>query len=163
MTISTFKDMYLAELQEARSVAAQLVEALPKMAEMADEAGLRNVMAGIRAGRGEQLRQLEEILARHGAEPQQHRDQSMERLLGESAKWTGMLETPALRDAGIVASAQRIVHYEIAAFGTLAAWADQLGLGEDGRALAGILEETEAADGKLTAIARNEVNPRAAA
>ena len=85
----------------------------------------------------------------------------MERLLSEADKWADMIEDRDQRDAGIIASAQRIEHYEMAVYGTLAAWAKQLGLGEDEKDLRAILKEEYAADKKLTGLAEKEINPSA--
>jgi len=66
------------------------------------------------------------------------------------------------RDAGIVASAQRVEHYEIAVYGTLATWAKQLGFGEDERVLHDILQEERRADEKLSQLAERDLNREAA-
>ena len=68
-----------------------------------------------------------------------------------------------LRDAGIIASAQRVEHYEIAVYGSLATWAKQLGLEEDLQALLAILEEEKRTDERLSRLAKRVVNPDAAA
>ncbi len=85
----------------------------------------------------------------------------MQRLVSEADKWAGMIEDRDQRDAGIIASAQRIEHYEMAVYGTLAAWAKQLGLGEDEKDLRAILMEEQAVDHKLTVLAEKEINPLA--
>jgi len=155
--------IYISELQEQRSAEEQLIQALPKMAEMAHDAGLGAALQEhLRETRG-QLDRLDEILARHGAEPRAHTDRSMETILGEAGKWAMMIDDPEPRDAGIIASAQRVEHYEIAVYGTLACWAGQLGLAEDADALLAILEEEKSADEKLSELAKREVNPQAAA
>ena len=108
------------------------------------------------------LRRVEEILGRHGAGAREHTDQSMQRLISESEKWADIVEDSSLRDAGLIASAQRIEHYEIAAYGTLACWAKQLGLDDDLGTLLSVLEEEKSADGKLSEPAKRDVNPQAA-
>jgi ferritin-like metal-binding protein YciE len=69
-----------------------------------------------------------------------------------------MVKDPDLRDAGLIASAQRVEHYEIAVYGSLATWAKQLGREQDLQALLGILEEEKQADEKLSALAKRVVN-----
>ncbi len=162
MNVSNLKDMYVAELQEARSLEEQLVDALPKMADKATDPGLKEGMTEHLGETRSHLQRVEDILERHGANPREHTDQSMQRLIGESEKWAGMVDDTNLRDAGLIASAQRIEHYEIAAYGTLACWAKQLGLKDDLETLLSILEEEKAADGKLSELAKREVNPEAA-
>ena len=85
----------------------------------------------------------------------------MQSLLQEAEKWAGMVKDPDLRDAGLIASAQRVEHYEIAGYGSLATWAKQLGREQDLQALLGILEEEKQADEKLSAVAKRVVNPDA--
>jgi ferritin-like metal-binding protein YciE len=157
------KQIYLSELQEQRSAEEQLVQALPKLSEMAHDAPLAAALQEhLRETRG-QLDRLDEILSRHGAEPREHKDRSMETILGEAGKWAMMIDDPEPRDAGLIASAQRVEHYEIAVYGTLANWAKQLGLKDDMDVLLAILEEEKQADWKLTALAKKQVNAEAAA
>jgi len=151
----------VTELQEARSLEEQLVGALPKMADKATHPQLQEGIKEHLAETRSHLQRVEDILGRHGADVHEHTDQSMQKLIAESEKWADMVEEPSLRDAGLIASAQRIEHYEIAAYGTLASWAKQLGLDDDLNALLSILEEEKAADGKLSELAKREVNPEA--
>ena len=162
MKITTFRDLYLTELQEARSLEKQLVQAMPKLVEAASDAALKDVfnddVSEVRA----QVERLTALLEAHGVEPREHKDQSMQTILAEAEKWAGMIDDPALRDAALIASAQRVQHYEIAVYGSLAAWAKQLGL-DDLDTLLSILEEERAADAKLTELAKRSVNVEAAA
>ena len=112
----------------------------------------------------ETLRHLEKkdaMLERHGVAAD-HTDQSIQSLIAEAENWAQMLDDAALRDAGLLASAQRIEHYEIAAYGTLACWAKQLGYDEDLQDLLSILDEEKAADDKLNGLAKREINLQAA-
>jgi ferritin-like metal-binding protein YciE len=161
MDVENFRALYKAELQEACSVEAQLTQALPKMAQAAEAPQLRQaIQMHLEETRGHQQR-LEQLLSRHGAKPREHTDQSMQAMIREAEKWAGMVQDHGLRDAGLVASAQRIEHYEIAVYGTLATWAKQLGFHEDLQALHEILEQEKQADTKLTALAKANVNPTA--
>jgi len=160
MDISDFRDLYLKELQEARSVENQLVEALPRMKETARDPDLKQAIDDHLGETRAQLERIETILDRYGADPSEHEDQSMKRLIDEGEKWAGMLDG-ALRDAALIASAQRIEHYEIAVYGTLACWAKQLGEDEDLEALLATLDEEKGADEGLTELAKREVNPSA--
>jgi len=109
-----------------------------------------------------QLERLADMLNRHGVAPNEHRDQSMQTLIGEARKWLAMLDDPAARDAALFASAQRIEHYEIAIYGSLAAWAKKLGFHEDLETLLTILDEERRADATLTDLAKDRVNAAAA-
>ena len=163
MNMQNLKDLYVSELQEARSVEAQLSEALPTMIGAASDGELKQALEDHRSETRSQLERVEGILQRHDAEPREHRDQSMQTIIAEAEKWTGMIDDPACRDAGLIASAQRVEHYEIAVYGTLATWAKQLGLEEDATTLHAILEEEKAADATLTKLAKRDINPDAAA
>jgi ferritin-like metal-binding protein YciE len=163
MNVDSFRDMYIAELQELRSVEEQLIEALPRMAEMASHAELKQaIRSHLEETRAQQAR-LDAILTRHGAEPREHVDQAMQAMLQEAEKWAGMVQDQDLRDAGLIASAQRVEHYEIAVYGSLATWAKLLGLEDDLQALLSNLEEEKQTDDKLTGLAKRMVNPDAAA
>lgn len=162
MDIDTLKRLYVAELQEARSVEAQLCGALPKMVERASTQALRQALDDHLAETRAHLEKMDAILKGHAAEPRAHRDQSMQTILAEAEKWIGMVDDPACRDAALIASIQRVEHYEIAVYGTLTAWARQLGLEEDAERLHGILGEEKAADDTLTQLAKWGVNPQAA-
>jgi ferritin-like metal-binding protein YciE len=162
MNVDSFREMYVVELQELRSVEAQLTEALPKMAEAANHPELKQGIQSHLEETRSQRDRLDEVLRRHGAEPREHVDQSLGAIVREADKWAKMVQDADLRDAGLIASAQRVEHYEIAVYGTLATWAKQLGLDEDLRALHAILDEEKRADEKLTGLAKRIVNPDAA-
>lgn len=162
MNVTDFRQMYVTEVQELRSVEAQLVDALPKMAGVANHPELKQAIQSHLEETRSQRDRLDEILRRHGAEPREHVDQSMQAIVREAEKWAKTVQDPDLRDAGLIASAQRVEHYEIAVYGTLATWAKQLGLDEDQRTLHAILEEEKRTDEKLTGLAQEIVNPDAA-
>jgi ferritin-like metal-binding protein YciE len=162
MTINSLRDLYIAELQEIRSVEGQLVEALPRMADVAGHPELKQgIQTHLEETRAQQSH-VEEILRRHNAEPREHVDQAMQAMLQETEKWANMVQDRDLRDAGLIASAQRVEHYEIAVYGSLATWAKQLGLKDDLQALLAILEEEKRTDERLSALAKRMINPDAA-
>ena len=163
MEISTFKDMYLAELQELVSVEEQLSEALPRMAAAASHPALKDALVDHHAETLAQKERLLTILRTHGVDPGVHVDQAMEALIRETRKMLGMLEGEDLRDAGLIASVQKLEHYEIAAYGSAAALAGQLDLRDDQMLLHDSLLEEKEADALLTDIAKGEVNPDALA
>ena len=163
MNIDTFRQMYVTELQELYSVETQLTEALPKMLDTARRVELKQVIRDHLQETRSQRDRLEELLRRHKAAPHEHVDQSMEAIVREADKWAEMIEDTDLRDAGLIACAQRVEHYEIAIYGTLATWADHFGLHEDLFILHAILDEEKRADEKLTAIAKLVVNREAVA
>ncbi|MGO4705170.1 ferritin-like domain-containing protein [Microvirga sp. 2MCAF38] len=162
MNVATFREMYKAELQELCSAEAQLAEALPKMAEKAHHPELKQALQAHAVETRTQQTQLDELVRHHGAKPREHVDQSMQAMLRETDKWAGMIDDPNLRDVGLLASAQRVKHYEIAVYGSLATWAKQLGLDDDLKTLLGSLGKEKRADETLTALAKRVVNPAVA-
>ena len=162
MSVTCLRDLYIAELQEIHSVEGQLIEALPRMADVAGHAELKQgIQTHLEETRAQQAL-VEEILRRHNAEPREHVDQAMQAMLQEAEKWASMVQDQNLRDAGLIASAQRVEHYEIAVYGSLATWAKQLGLDEDVQALLTILEEEKRTDERLSRLAKRMINPDAA-
>jgi ferritin-like metal-binding protein YciE len=163
MVIKNFNEMYLAELQELVSVEGQLAELLLRMAEMTSHPTLRNALLRHRQETEIQKERLESMLQKHAADPRQHVDQVMQALVKETEKMLGMVKGNDLRDAALVASAQRLKHYEIAAYGIAAAFAGQMGLRDDQDTLHESLEEEKRADFMLSQFAKREVNPDALA
>ena len=162
MQIKSFKDMYLAELQELMSVEAQLAEALPRMAEAASHPALKQALLDHSEQTAVQKQRLESILQKYGASPN-HTDQAMQALLHETKKMFNILKGDDLRDAGLIASLQKLEHYEIAAYGTAAALAGQLEFRDDQKVLHESLEEEKKTDLLLTQLAKREVNRDAVA
>lgn len=163
MEITSFKDMYLSELQELASVEDQLAESLLHMAEVASHPTLKNALLRHREETQVQKDRLELILQKYGVNSKAHTDQAMEALLKETRKMLTMLKGNDLRDAGLISSAQKLEHYEIAAYGTAAALAGQLDLRDDQQLLHRSLEEERHADVLLTQLAKSEVNSDALA
>ena len=163
MQINNFKDMFLAELQELVSVEGQLADALLRMAGAASHPELKRVLVHHRAETETQGDRLITILKKHGANPTEHVDQAMEALIKETGKMLIMLKSDDLRDAGLIASVQKLEHYEIAAYGTAAALAGQLDLRDEQKMLHLSMEEEKRMDAVLTKLAKREVNPDAVA
>src|SRR5215204_3379725 len=162
MNVDDFRRMYVIELQELRSVEDQLVQALPKMVQLVGHPGLRSALELHLAETRSQRDRLDELLTKHSAGTREHEDGSMAAILREGERWAKMVSDRDCRDAGIIASAQRVEHYEIAVYGTLATWARQLGLYDDARVLHSILQQEKAADEKLSRLAEQGVNREAA-
>ena len=163
MEIRTFKDMYIAEVQELASVARQLGEYLPRVVDAASHPALKKAIIENKEDTESQMERLEAILETHGAEVDAHTDQAMQAMVSETEKMLPMLRGRELRDAGLIASIQRLKHYQIAAYGTAAALAGQLRLRDDQDVLLESLEEERMADMERTSVAEQEVNPDAVA
>ena len=116
MKIKNFKDMYIAELQKLVSMESQIDIALKRMADAASHPSLKRELLRHRGETKEQSKRLQSILQNHGAKLRAHTDQAMEALLNETEKMLSLLEDDTLRDAGLIVSAQKLEHYEIAAY-----------------------------------------------
>ena len=160
MRIKTFEELYVAELQELASVENQLGELLLEMAEAASSPALKDVFAKHREQALVHQEWVERLFSRLRAKAE-HTDQAMQALAHETRKMAEIVEGNELRDAALIASAQKLEHYEIAAYGTAAALAGQLNLRDDQKALHQTLEEKKKADAALTQLAKSEVNPGA--
>jgi ferritin-like metal-binding protein YciE len=158
MQITSFKDMYIAELQELASLEAQLGEALLELADVASHPSLKEALTHHREQTLVHEQRLGSMLQKHGANPRAHTDQAMQALISETEKMTELVQGAELRDSAIIASAQKVEHYEIAAYGSAAAMAGQLGIRDDQQLLHRTLEEEKAADSALTRLAQTEVN-----
>lgn len=158
MQIKIFEDMYMAELQELHSAERELEQALRRFAGAARHDELKAAFNAQRVETRQMEERLRQLLQRHRVQPLDHADQAMQALLRESEKWRAILDNPNLADAGLIDSMQRIVHYQIAAFGTVTAYAGQLGRRDDQALLHDILEAKKATDQRLTDLAKTAVN-----
>jgi ferritin-like metal-binding protein YciE len=156
-----FQELYIAELQEARSFEAMLRDALPKLAEAASDKRLKTAFREHADATREHEESVEAIVRRLGADPKEHKDQSVQRLVRESSKMADLVEAGPVRDAALIASAQRIEHYEIAVYGTLKAYARTLGFEDDYEILSDILEQEKDTDELLSELAEGIINPTA--
>jgi ferritin-like metal-binding protein YciE len=163
MQIATFKDMYVAELQELRSLEEQLADALLRLAEMATHPSLKNLLADHRQKTLLKEERLASILSRRKAKVREHTDQAMQTLITETEKMMSIVKVPHLRDAALIASMQKVAHYVIAAYGTAAALAGQLDLRDDQALLHESMEEEKKVDFALSRLAKSEVNQEAMA
>lgn len=110
-----------------------------------------------------QSQRIQTLLRRHGANPEAHVDQTMQAMISEAERTLPMLKSGDLRDAGLIASLQRLKHYEIAVYRTVVALAQQLRLRDDEQMLRESLEEEEEASAALAILAEREVMPDARA
>ena len=158
MQINSFKDLYLAELQELLSVEIQLADALLRMAGVATHPSLKRALIHHRAETETAALRVMTIVKKHGADETAHIDQAMQALIVETLKMMMLLQSDDLRDAGLIASAQKIEHYKIAAYGTAAALAGQLNLRDEQDLLHMSLEDERKFDAVLTGLAKGEIN-----
>ena len=162
MHIKKFRDLYLTELQELRSGEMQLVVTVRHMAEAASNESLAAALRRHRDGAQARKERLDRLIQRHGTS-QEHSNKAIDALVQEANRLALLLSSEVLRDAGIILAVQKLIHYQIASYGAAAALAGAMELRQDQRELHLGLEEEKHTDLELTGLAKEEVNPEAAA
>ena len=163
MALATLHDLMIAELEDIYSAETQLVKALPSMVKGSTTVSLSRAFEAHLEQTKEHVKRLREIFSILGVEPNGTVCKGMKGLLAEAEEMLGEEGDDAVRDAGIIASAQRVEHYEIAAYGSTLAFATLMGHDEISHLLAMTLGEEKSADQLLTEIAEAEVNSAAPA
>jgi len=157
----TLRDLFVKELSDLYSAERQLVEALPKMAEACHSAALRKAFAAHLRETERQTDRLERIFRELQIRPESHQCKAMAGLIKEGDEWAGKSAEPGVKDAGLIAAAQRVEHYEIAGYGCARTYARLLGHADAAKLLQATLDEEGATDKKLTALAEKiNVRPR---
>ncbi len=151
----TLKDIYYAE--------NQILKALPKMAEAANSEDLKAAFEKHHAETQGQIDRLEQVFEIIGEEPTGKKCDAIEGILAEGEEIMDEFEGEPALDAGLASAAQAVEHYEIARYGTLAKWAEQLGMTDAQALLEATLEEEEATDEALSALAEGSLNEFAVA
>ena len=160
--IKTMNDLFVHQLQDIYYAEKQLVKALPKMAEKATDKLLKQGFLTHLDETRTHVTRLEEVFRMHGAEVKAVNCPAIDGIIEEADDVAGEIEDKKVLDAGLIAAAQAVEHYEIARYGTLIAWAKQLGRSDCASMLQKNLDEEKAADKKLTALAESSVNRKAA-
>jgi ferritin-like metal-binding protein YciE len=158
----TLHDAFIDELRDAYDAEKQLIKALKKMAKAASSPELRAAFESHQVETEGQIARLEEVF---GTLDEKVRGKHCDGIAGIIEEGKGVMEEDfdeATLDACLIASGQRAEHYEIAAYGTLVAWAQAMGHTEAADLLQQTLDEEKAADGKLTALAESGINQEAA-
>jgi ferritin-like metal-binding protein YciE len=160
-----FHKLFIEELKDLYSAETQLTKALPKMAKAASSAELRRAFEQHLQETEGHIQRLEQIFQELERSPRGKRCKGMAGLIEEGSE---MIEEhkdgeAEVLDAGLIAAAQRVEHYEIAAYGTARTFAQQMGHQKAVNLLQQTLDEEYATDKKLTALAESRVNPEAQA
>jgi ferritin-like metal-binding protein YciE len=161
MKLESLKDLYLEQLRDIYSAETQILDALPKMAEAANSADLKKGFNDHLRQTEEHVRRLEQIFKDLQESPKGETCDGMKGLLKEGGSMTKSKGEPAAIDAGLIASAQRVEHYEIAAYGTVRTYAETLGQTTHVSLLEKTLKEEKQTDEKLTQLAESHINQEA--
>jgi ferritin-like metal-binding protein YciE len=163
MALATMQDLFIEQLKDLYSAEKQLVQALPKMAKAATTPELAQAITDHLSQTENHVSRLEECFEHLNASARGKRCKGMEGLIEEGKETIDEEGEGVVKDAGLIAAAQRVEHYEISGYGTARTMASLLGLDDVADLLTETLGEEEAADKLLSQIAMDQVNPQAMA
>jgi len=163
MSLNSLESLFLDELKDVYNAEKQIIRALPRMAKAADSPELQQAFTKHLKETEGHVQRLEQIFKELGQAARGKKCKGMEGLLEEGKEVLEEDGEPAVIDAALIASAQRVEHYEMAAYGCLRTYAGLLGYTKAEQLLQQTLQEEEAADEKLTQLGEGGINEAAAA
>jgi ferritin-like metal-binding protein YciE len=158
MKLDSLQDLLVEQLKDLYSAENQIVKALPKMAKAATSPELRDGFEEHLEQTRKHVQRLEQICKQLGVSPKGKKCRATEGLIEEGKELMGEDADPAVLDAGLIAAAQKVEHYEMASYGCARTWAEQLGLEDAAALLHETFEEEKATDEKLTKLAKQMIN-----
>ena len=161
MTLDNLDTLLLHQLQDLYSAEEQIIAALPQMAEAASTTALKSAFRTHLSETQQQKKRLEQIFSLLGHEAQSESCEAMEGLISEGQEIMNLEGDPMVKDAALIAAAQRVEHYEMAGYGSARTFAQYLGQDEVARLLQETLDEEGATDHKLTDLAEQFINAKA--
>jgi len=161
--LNSFDDLFCEQLQDLYDAEQRITKALPKMMAAAADSSLKAAFQEHLRQTENQVKRLEQVFQSLGKSAQTKTCEAMKGLVEEGSEIINSNGDPDVKDAALIAAAQRVEHYEIAAYGTARTFAQRLGKSEAARLLQETLDEEAATDKKLTALAEKAINPKAAA
>jgi len=162
MTLDNLQNVLVLQLRDLSSAEEQLIDALPKMVDAAHCSQLKEALRNHLAETRQQKMRIDQALRMLGEEPGSESCEAMKGLIAEGEEVIGLDGDEDVKDAALIAAAQRVEHYEIAGYGCARAFARRLGHDAVVSLLQETLEEEEHADKTLTQIAESSVNTQAA-
>lgn len=160
--IKTMDDLFVHTLRDIYYAEKQIAKNLPKMIDKASNSELKQGFETHLEETKGQIERLEEVFKLHGVEAKAVNCPAIDGILKEADEIAGEVDDERVLDAALVAAAQAVEHYEITRYGSLIAWAKQLGRPDCAAILEKNLQEEKATDKKLTGLADNKVNLAAA-
>jgi len=157
MKMKSLEDLYVDQLKDLHNAEKQLVQALPKLAKAATSAELQQGFEEHLAQTRMHVDRLDRIFSRLGASPGRKKCVAMEGLIEEGQEAIQLQGDPMVKDAALIAVAQRVEHYEIAGYGTVRTFANHLGFDQDSNLLQQTLDEEGETDKKLTSLAEGGI------
>jgi ferritin-like metal-binding protein YciE len=160
--IKTMDDLFVHTLRDIYYAEKQILQTLPEMVEKSNDPQLQQAFRSHLAETKQQVGRLDQVFRLHGQEPSGVDCPAIDGIIEEADDVTGEVDDVSVLDAALIAAAQAVEHYEITRYGSLIAWAKQLGRNDCAELLRKNLEEEKAADKTLTTLAESRVNQRAA-
>jgi ferritin-like metal-binding protein YciE len=160
MAANSLQELFVEELRDMYDGERRITKALPKMAKAASSEALKDAFMSHLDETEGQIARLEQVFREIGETARAKKCEGIQGLVSEADEVMQELDGAVL-DAALIASAQKVEHYEIASYGTLAYFADLLGQSRAKQLLGQTLEEEKAADEKLNEIAKSDVNREA--
>jgi ferritin-like metal-binding protein YciE len=155
MKVESLHDLFVDELKDLFNAETQLTKALPKMAKAAASEELRTAFADHLKETEHQVERLKTFFKQLETSPKGKKCKAMAGLITEGSEMIDMNAPEAVKDAALIAAAQRVEHYEMAGYGTVRTYAQLLGLDEAAHLLQETLDEEAAADEKLNELAKS--------
>jgi ferritin-like metal-binding protein YciE len=163
MAVKTMEDLFVDTLKDIYYAEKHILKALPSMVKKAGDKKLKEALETHRKETEGQIDRLEQVFKLMDAPARGKKCEAIEGIIAEAKHHIEEIEDPQVLDAGMIGSAQAVEHYEITRYGTLIAWAKQLGRGDAVELLEETLEEEKHTDQLLSEIAESAVNQKAAA
>ena len=160
--ISTLDDLYIHTLRDIYYAERQIESALPSMVEKASDPELKSGFEQHLGQTRTHVQRIEQVFELQGIEAKEVNCPAIDGILKEANEVAGDIDDKTVLDAGLIAAAQAVEHYEISRYGSLIAWSHQLGRGDCAALLQQTLDEEKATDRKLSALAEEQINQRAA-
>jgi ferritin-like metal-binding protein YciE len=160
--IKTMDDLFVHTLRDMYYAEKQLLKALPDMISKATDAQLKQAFQAHLGETKNQVTRLEQVFKMHGVEAKGIDCPAIDGIIEEAEEIAGEVEDKNVLNAALIAAAQAAEHYEITRYGTLIAWAKELGRSDCASVLQKNLDEEKAADRKLTELAESRLNLKAA-
>ncbi len=161
--LHTMDDLFVHTLRDIYYAENRIVKALPDMIEKASDPQLKQAFKSHLGETENQIARLQEVFRMHGVEVKGVDCPAIDGILEEADDVAGEVDDGKVLDAALIAAAQAVEHYEITRYGSLIAWAKELGRSDCASVLQKNLEEEKATDRKLTVMAESGVNTAAAA
>ncbi len=160
--IATMDDLFVHTLRDIYYAEKQILKALPDMIEKATDAQLKQGFQSHLEETKNHVKRVEQVFEMHGVETKGVNCPAIDGIIKEANEIAGEVDDKQVLDAALIAAAQAVEHYEMTRYGTLVAWAKTLGRNDCASVLQKNLDEEKAADKKLTVLAEQSVNRKAA-